>query len=72
MALADGGPGAVDSLPVGDVADLVLAADLVGERSEPVLAPRDEDATPAARRERARRRSADPARRARDDRDPGT
>ena len=60
---------ALDRLPVGDVADLVLAVELLGERAEPVLAPRDEDAAVAARGQLASDRRADPARGAGDDGD---
>ena len=59
----------LDRLAVADVAELDLAADLVGERAQPVLAPRDEDAVPPRSREQAGRRLADPGRGARDDRD---
>ena len=38
----------LDGGAVADVAELDLAADLVGERAEPVLAPGDEHAVPAA------------------------
>ena len=37
----------LDGGPVCDVAQLDLAADLVGELAEEILAPRDEDAAPA-------------------------
>ena len=51
---------ALDRLAVGDVADLVLAAELLRERAQPLLAPREQHAVPAARgepRARSPRRS---------------
>jgi hypothetical protein len=59
----------LDGLPVGDVADLRLAANLVRHRSQPLLAARDEDAVPAAAGERAGHLCADSARAAGDDGD---
>jgi hypothetical protein len=59
----------VDRLAVADVADLELAADLLRERAQPLLAPREQDTPPAARRERARSCGADSARRPGDDGD---
>src|SRR5205085_2129952 len=69
MALPHRRRRALDRLPVGDVADLVLAVELLGQRVEPVLAPRDEDAAVAAGGEGAGDRGADPARGAGDDGD---
>ena len=60
----------LDGGPVGDVAHLDLAADLVGELAEKVFAPRDEDAAPAAGGQRAGGRLADARRRSGDDGDP--
>ena len=59
--------GALDGGAVGDVTHLVLAADLHGERTQPVLAPREEDAVPAARREQPRKLGADARGRTGDD-----
>jgi hypothetical protein len=59
----------LDGLAVGDVAELVLAAELLGERPQPVLAAGEEDAEVAARRKGAGDRGADPARGASDDGD---
>ena len=70
MALEDPRGHRVDRVSVGDVAQLDLAAELLGERAEPVLPARDEHALPALLREESRRRLADPGRRARDDGDP--
>ena len=42
---------ALDGASVGDVAQLVLAAELLRERAQPVLAPREQHAVPAAARE---------------------
>jgi len=69
MALPHRRRRALDRLPVGDVADLVLAVELLGERAEPVLAPRDEDAAVPPGGELAGDRRADPARGAGDDGD---
>ena len=60
MTLEDACRERLDGGAVTDVARLHLAAGLLGERPEPVLAAGDEDATPAARREQARGRLADP------------
>src|SRR5207244_7953808 len=68
MALENGGGDPVDGFAVGDVEELVLAADLLGERAQPVLAPREQDAAPTVLREQPRRRLADPGRGARDHR----
>ena len=59
----------LDRLAVGDVADLELAAELACERLEPLAAPGEQDAVASPRRERPRRRLADPARGAGDDGD---
>jgi hypothetical protein len=69
MALLDRRRRSLDRLPVGDVADLVLAGDLLGERPQAVLAPREEDTEVATRGELADERGADAARGARDDGD---
>ena len=63
---------ALDVLALGDVADLDVRAivDLGRERAEPILAPRDEDAPPAAAAQLPREGFADPARRSGDHRDP--
>jgi hypothetical protein len=57
----------VDLRPIGDVADGVLRAELAGERLQPLLAARQQQAPPAARGEAADDRLAEPARRAGDD-----
>ena len=67
MALEDGRGRPVDLLPIGDVAELELAAELERERLEPLLPPGDEHAVPAARDELPRGCLADAARRAGDD-----
>ena len=59
----------LDGRAVADVARLRLAAGLLGQRLQPVFAAGDEDAVPAARREQARGRLADPGGRTCDDRD---
>jgi hypothetical protein len=46
MALADASPEFFHRSPVADVADLDLAVDLGGERPQPLLASRDENAAP--------------------------
>ena len=51
VPLEDAGCDALDGLPIGDVAQLVLAADLLGERPQPVLAACEQHAAPAATRE---------------------
>ena len=48
MSLQDPRRDLVDLLAVGDVADLPLAADLTRQRLEPIRAPREQDAPPAA------------------------
>ncbi len=67
VALEDAGGRALDRVSVGDVAQLVFAADLLGERSQPVFATREEHAAPAAAREQPGDLRADAGRRARDD-----
>jgi hypothetical protein len=61
--------GTFDGGAVGDVAELVLAADLAGERAQPLFAPREQDAVPAAWAEEAYELGADPRRRTGDDGD---
>jgi hypothetical protein len=63
---SNGAGGALDALTVGDVAGLVLAADLGGNLTEPLLTPREQDAAPVAGGERARERGADTRRAAGD------
>ena len=70
MALEDAGRHRLDGLPVAHVTDLDLAPELVGERAESILPPRDEDAVPALLAEQARDRLAEPGGRARHDGDP--
>jgi hypothetical protein len=69
MPLAHRRRRSLDRFAVGDVADLGLAVELLGERAEPVLAARDEDASVAAGGESTGDRGADPARGAGDDGD---
>ena len=52
---------AFDVVAVRDVAQLVLGAQLLGERTQPVLATRKQHELPAAARELAADRFADPA-----------
>ena len=52
----------LDRLAVGHVADLDLAADLLRDRAQLVLPPRDEHAAPATRGEQPGGRLADPRR----------
>jgi hypothetical protein len=59
----------LDRVAVADVAELDLGADLVRDCPQPVVAPRDEHAPPALRREQTGARLADPGRGPRDDRD---
>ena len=68
VPLEHGRGDALDCAAVGDVADLVLAAELLGERAQPILAAREQDAVEPASREGTRDRGADPARGAGDDR----
>src|SRR5215211_1648808 len=56
---------------VGHVAHLELRVELLRERADPVLTPREQHAPPAAGRERACRRGADAARGSGDDGDSG-
>jgi hypothetical protein len=58
---------AFDVLTASDIADLVLAPELRGERPQAVLAAGEEDDAPALAGETAGDRLADPARRAGDD-----
>jgi hypothetical protein len=67
MARDHGRGDAVDVLPPPDVADLVLAVELCGKLSQPVLAPREQDDAPLPRGEQACDGLADPTRRAGDD-----
>jgi hypothetical protein len=67
MVLEDAGREALDRGTVADVADLDLTADLAGERAEPILAPGDEHAVPAALRQRSGSGRADPGGRTCDD-----
>ena len=69
MALEDALRHRLDGPAVADVADLHLAADLVGERAQAVLAAGDEHAPPVLRREEPRRRLPDPRGGSRHDRD---
>ena len=59
----------LDRIAVADVAELHLAADLVRDRAEAILAPGDEDTLPALLREQPRSRLADPRRGSGHDRD---
>ena len=59
----------LDCGAVADVAELDLAADLVRERTQSILAPCDEDAVPALLREQPCGRLADAGGRSRYDRD---
>ena len=69
MSLEDAGRHGLDGVAVADVAQLDLGADLVRNRAQPVLTPRDEDAPPALLGEQPGDRLADPGRGSRDDRD---
>jgi hypothetical protein len=64
------GRDALDRLAARDVAHVRLAAELLGERLEPVAPPREQHAPPRLAREAPGDRRADPARRAGDDGDP--
>ena len=68
MPLEHAGGNPVHVLTARDVADLVLAVELLRELAQALLAAREEDAAPAVLREPARERRADPARCACDDR----
>jgi hypothetical protein len=67
MPLGDGRRGPLDGLPVADVADLGLPAELGRQRLEAVAPAGEEDAEPPLACERARDRLADAAGGARDD-----
>ncbi len=67
MALEHARGHGLDLLAIGHVAELPLAADLAGDRLQPVLATCEQDAVPAATRELARRCLSDPRRGSRDD-----
>ena len=54
MALEDARCERIDRGAVADVAELDLPADLVRERTQPILAPGDEDAVPAILRKQPR------------------
>src|SRR6266545_5835992 len=69
MSFQHGSCDAVDLVAAANVAELVLGAELLGQRSKPVLAAREQDGTPATCRERAGDRLPDPPRAARDDGD---
>ena len=70
MSLEDAGGDGLDGAAVGDVARLGLAAELLGERLEPVGPAGEQDAEVAPRCEQAGDLDADPRRGPRDDRDP--
>jgi len=59
MPCCDGRAQALDRLAVADVAELVLAAQLLGERAQQLLAARDEDGQPVPLGEPAGDRLAD-------------
>jgi hypothetical protein len=67
VALDDRGGRAFDRLAIADVAELPLGTELLGERTQPLLAARDEHAVPAAPAQGSRHRRPDPARGAGDD-----
>jgi hypothetical protein len=69
VALQDALAERIDRGAVADVAELDLPADLLRERSQPILAARNEDAMPALLREQPRSRLADAGGRSRYDRD---
>jgi hypothetical protein len=62
MALADPRGGVIDLRAVADVALLGLGIELRGDALEALACTREQDAAPAALREPARDRLADPAR----------
>ena len=67
MALQDRRGDAVDGLAIADVAELPVAAELLRERPQQLLATREQDDVPAAAAQLARGRLADPRRGAGDD-----
>ncbi len=67
MPLEDRRRDAVDCLAVADVAELPLAAQLLRERAQQLLATSEQDDVPAAPAQLARSRLADPRRGAGDD-----
>jgi hypothetical protein len=67
MTLEDTRRRRVDGVTVCNVAEFVLAADLVCKRAQPVLAPCEQHAMPAAAREEPSSLRADAGRRACDD-----
>jgi hypothetical protein len=69
MSLHHSSGDAFDLVAAADVAELILGAELLGQRSKSVLAAREQDGVPATCRERAGDRLSDPARAARDDGD---
>ena len=69
MPLEHAGRGGLDRGAVGDVAQLVLAAGLLGERAQRLLAPCEQHAVPAAPGELPGQLRADPGRGPRDDAD---
>ena len=69
MSLRHSSGDTFDLFAAADVAELVLGAELLGERSKSVLAAREQNGVPAPARERAGDCFPDPARCARDDGD---
>jgi len=69
MTLEDARRDRVHGGAIGDVAELELAADLLGERAQALLATRKQHAVPAAARESARELCTDAGGRAGDDGD---
>jgi hypothetical protein len=67
MAFHDACGNALHLVGLSDVADFVLPAELVGERSQLFLSTGEQDRVPAASRERARDGGTDAARRPGDD-----
>ena len=70
MTLEDACGTSSTACSIGDVADLELAADLLGERPQSVFAAREQHAVPPSLRERARELCTDAGGGAGDDRDP--
>src|SRR5262249_11252605 len=62
MAFADARRHRVDGLAVGQVAELVLAAELLGQEAQTILSARQQNAEPVPGGELARERRADAAR----------